>query len=55
MKNKSMQLGVMLLLLAMVFVPLGSANTNLNTAEKLAHQYSDQIWGENNTDIIDPW
>ncbi len=53
---KGMQLGVLLaamLLVSMVFVPMVGANTNLNTAEKLASQYGDNIWGKNNTNIID--
>ncbi|MCX9012684.1 MAG: hypothetical protein OIN66_16385 [Candidatus Methanoperedens sp.] len=55
-KSKGMQLGAMLaaiLLVSLALMPAVSANTNLNTTEKLARQYSDNIWGENNTDIID--
>ncbi|VVB91176.1 Peptidase_C39 like family protein [uncultured archaeon] len=55
-RSKGMQLGAMLtalLLLSMMFVPVTTASANLNTAEKLARQYSANIWGINNTDIID--
>ncbi|MCX9010155.1 MAG: hypothetical protein OIN66_03430 [Candidatus Methanoperedens sp.] len=55
-RSKGMKLSGLLLavmLASAVFMPIATASTSLNVAEKLALQYSEDIWGKDNTDIID--